>query len=81
VQFEQSSGDAVVRGSSFATAIATGIIGANCGKELYTANTINKQRFIAKLFEITQNVPGSNLCKKHAGLGQHLIRNGVCIQK
>jgi len=81
VPFEQSSAGAVVRGSSFATAIATGIIGANCGSELYTANTINKQLFIAKLFEITRNIAGSDLCTKHAGLSQRLIKNGVCIQK
>jgi hypothetical protein len=70
-----------VRGSSFATAIATGIIGANCDTELYTRKTINKQSFIKNLFDFSQNARGIALCKKFEALEQELVKDGVCLQK
>jgi len=70
-----------VRGSSFATAIATGIIGANCDTKLYTRKTINKQSFIKNLLDFSQNARGVALCKKFAALEQELIKGGVCLQK
>jgi hypothetical protein len=78
VPFKFSKGQ--VRGSSFATAIATGIIGANCSKGLYARHTINKNSFIDELFGISQR-GGSHLCTKHATLNVELIKNGVCLQK
>lgn len=77
VPFAQIGEDEYVRGSSFATAIATGIIGANCSLELYTKFTINKQSFIQELI----NLPGSTVCSREPAMANELIRDGVCIER
>jgi hypothetical protein len=81
VPFNLNGAVEYVRGSSFATAIATGIIGANCDTKLYTRKTINKQSFIKNLFDFSENARGVALCKKFAALEQELIKDGVCVQK
>lgn len=81
VPFNLNGADEHVRGSSFATAIATGIIGANCDTGLYTRGTINKQSFIKNLFDFSQNARGVGLCQKFAALEPELIKDGVCVQK
>jgi hypothetical protein len=79
VPFVLTSGTAPVFGSSFATAIATGVIGANCTKAHYQKNIIKKGDFIDEL-ERTQNSAGSKFCEKYPAL-KSLIRNGVGMQK
>ncbi|HEY4323670.1 MAG TPA: S8 family serine peptidase [Mucilaginibacter sp.] len=76
VPFKQTGGGppATVKGSSFATAIATGVIGANCDLNLYAHNLINKESFISELIEkrVGQIFPD---------LQSELVKNGVCIRK
>lgn len=81
IPFEQTNGEAYVRGSSFATAIATGIIGANCDKNLYKQNSITKKTFINHLLTIPHNLANASLCKKVPALNQMLIKDGICLQK
>ena len=79
VPFSLTSGTALIFGSSFATAIATGVIGANCAKGHYQKNTINKSDFIDEL-ERTPNSPVSKFCKEYPAL-KSLIRNGMVMLK
>jgi hypothetical protein len=81
VPFEQIGTDEHIGGSSFATAIATGIIGANCNTALYTKDKINKKLFIDDLMKFSQNLRGVGLCQKFPALGNELIKDGICLQK
>jgi len=81
VPFNQAGPAEHIGGSSFATAIATGVIGANCNTGLYTRKTINKQSFIDDLSTASENARGINLCQKFPALEDELIRDGVCVTK
>ncbi|HEY2580802.1 MAG TPA: S8 family serine peptidase [Mucilaginibacter sp.] len=50
-----------ISGSSFATAIASGVIGANCDKARYVRNTINRTSFI-------NDLKAKGLCKENVTL-------------
>jgi hypothetical protein len=67
VPFKLSSGTATVAGSSFATAIASGVIGANCDTKLYVPNLKKADFMTSPIF-----TPQPSLANK-------LIRNGTCI--
>jgi subtilisin family serine protease len=67
VPFKLSSGTATVAGSSFATAIASGVIGANCDTKLYVPH-LKKADFMTPPIFTTQT-----------SLASKWIRNGTCI--
>ncbi|MEN0053885.1 MAG: S8 family serine peptidase [Mucilaginibacter sp.] len=81
VPFKQIGPAEHIGGSSFATAIATGIIGANCDTGLYIPKKVNKQSFIDDLFVASENAGAAGLCQKFPALEDDLIKDGICVLK
>jgi len=71
---------AVITGSSFATAIASGVIGAWCPKSLY-APALRKKDFLSLLQTLpSPDGSGNNILEQHAVLARKYIKNGSCIK-
>lgn len=76
---ELGRGTTLISGSSFATAIATGLIGANCKKSLYIPN-IKKADFLAALKVMSNEDHTGQILVNHAVLAKKDIRNGACVK-
>jgi hypothetical protein len=74
-----SSGD-LISGSSFATAIASGVIGAFCKKSLYRAN-VEKQQFIEALAALSSMGAGAGVLSKSPVLEKKYIKKGVYTKR
>ncbi|TKC08854.1 S8 family serine peptidase [Pedobacter frigoris] len=70
---------ALISGSSFATAIASGIIGAHCPKSFYVPN-IKKADFIACLGSLAVAGSGTHVLEENLVLAKKHIRNGACVK-
>lgn len=76
--FEGTS-DALISGSSFATAIASGMIGAHCAKSLYLPN-IQKKNFLLALQAITAPDGTGNILVNLPVLAKKYVKNGSCLK-
>lgn len=79
VPFAQDGDPGLVRGSSFATAIATGVIGARCSNALFTPGKVSKTLFINDLAQRNLQGRGNPVCEHLEALDTSLIREGVCV--
>lgn len=77
--FETSGPEVLISGSSFATAIATGLIGANCRKSLYVPN-IKKADFLSALKLLLNEDHSGNILVNNPGLAKKHIRDGACVK-
>lgn len=69
-----------ISGSSFATAIATGIIGAYCAKNLFRPN-LNKSEFFSALYSIPGTGDLSTILVRKPDLATKYIKEGACTKK
>lgn len=74
-----SAADLFISGSSFASAIASGIIGANCPKGLYVPN-IQKKEFLLCLQGMASSDGTGNILVNHPVLAKKYIKNGSCLK-
>lgn len=77
--FETTGPEVLISGSSFATAIATGLIAAHCKKSLYVPN-IKKAAFFAALKILINEEGDHNILINNAILAKKLIREGACVK-
>ncbi|RQO69667.1 hypothetical protein DBR43_16485 [Pedobacter sp. KBW06] len=77
--FETSGPEVWISGSSFATAIATGLIGANCRKNLYVPN-IKKSDFLAALKLLLNDDRSGRILVNNPALARKHIRDGACVK-
>jgi hypothetical protein len=68
-----------ISGSSFATAIASGIIGAYCKKNLYVPN-IKKADFLSALQAQPNDDGTGNVLMNKIILAKKHIKNGSCVK-
>ena len=81
VPFDSNTGTTdEISGSSFATAIASGIIGANCSKALYAPN-IKKSDFLSALALLPDSGGAGPLLLNQPALGRKYIIAGACVKK
>lgn len=73
------AGDVFISGSSFAAAIASGTIGANCPKSLYVPN-IQKKEFLLCLQGVASTDGTGSILVNHPALAKKYIKDGACIK-
>ncbi|WP_276088253.1 S8 family serine peptidase [Pedobacter sp. JY14-1] len=70
----------IITGSSFATAIASGVIGAWCPKSLYVP-ALRKKDFLSLLQTLpSADGSGGTILQQHPALAGKYIKNGSCIK-
>lgn len=77
--FETIGPEVWISGSSFATAIATGLIGASCRKNLYVPN-IKKSDFLAALKLLLNDDRSGRILVNNPALARKHIRDGACVK-
>ena len=77
--FDTGEKEALISGSSFATAIATGLIGANCKKSGYVPN-IKKADFLSALSVLMNEDLTGNILVNNPALARKHIRDGACVK-
>ncbi|NQX38521.1 Subtilase family protein [Pedobacter steynii] len=77
--FDTSGPEVLISGSSFATAIATGLIGANCTKSLYVPN-IKKADFLSALKVLMNEDHSGHILVNNPALARKHIRDGACVK-
>lgn len=77
--FETGTAPEFISGSSFATAIASGIIGAYCKKNLYVPN-IKKSDFLSALQAHPNDDGTGNVLVNKIVLAKKHIKNGSCVK-
>lgn len=77
--FDTSGPELLISGSSFATAIATGLIGANCKKSLYVPN-IKKADFLSALKLLMNEDHSGHILVNNPALARKHIRDGACVK-
>ena len=71
--------DVFISGSSFAAAIASGVIGAHCPKSLYVPN-VQKKEFLLCLQGMASADGTGNILVSHPLLAKKYVKNGSCVK-